>query len=189
VTRRRWVRTASIALILALAGCGHSGNPAASSTTTSKSRWERPSAPPDPLTFLRAGASAVAAVPNGTLTYIRNSDESGAYRVLVAAPDGTEQSMDVSNDGGTVMVGPTPKNESDADKAQTRARVQTARLDYRAAVDKVLAAVRNGSLTELSLGDSSGTTVWQAVAWDTEIVEHKVTINAASGDLIANTQV
>jgi hypothetical protein len=192
LTRRYWVRTAVISVaIAALAGCGHSGKPAATSTTTTKpgTSFARPAAPPDPLTFLRAGGAAVAAVPNGTLTYIRSSNESGTYRILVATPDGTEQSMDVSSDGVTVMVGPTPKNESDADKTQTRTRVQAARLDYRAAADKVLAAVPNGSLTELNLGDSNGTTVWQAVAWDFYIVQHKVTINAASGDLIANKQV
>jgi hypothetical protein len=31
--------------------------------------------------------------------------------------------------------------------------------------------------------------VWQAVAWDAYIVEHKVTIDAVSGDVIANKQV
>lgn len=97
--------------------------------------------------------------------------------------------MDVSSDGVTVMVGPTPKNETDADKAKHRALVQAARLDYRAAVDKILAAVPNGSITELNLGDSNGTTVWEADVWDSYIVEHKVAINTASGELIANKQV
>lgn len=190
-TRRSWVRTAIVSVALvALAGCGHSGKPAATSatTTTSGAKWSRPSAPPDPLTLERAGAAAVKAVPNGTLTLIK-TQESGSWRVLVDTPDGTEQSMDVSSDGGTVMVGPTPKNESDADKAANRARVQAAHLDYRAAVDKFLAAVPNGSITEMSLGDSNSTTVWQADVWDYYIVEHKVTINAASGELIANKQV
>ncbi len=67
--------------------------------------------------------------------------------------------------------------------------MQAAHLDYRAAVDKFLAAVPNGSITEMSLGDSNGSTVWQADVWDYYIVEHKVTINAASGELIANKQV
>jgi len=192
VTRRSWIRAAFISVaIAALAGCATSGNPGVASTTSkSGSAWQRPAAPPDPLTFLKAGAAAIAAVPNGTLTFIKSSDENGTYRVLVAAPDGTQQSMDVSQDGATVMVGPTPKNnQSDADKAQTRARVQAARIDYHAAVNKVLVVVPNGSLTELSLGDSNGTTVWQAVAWDYNIVEHKVTINAVSGDVLANKQV
>lgn len=176
--------------IVALAGCGHSGKPAATSATTTKSSstWSRPSAPPDPLTLERAGAAAVAAVPNGTLTSIR-TQESGSWRVLVVTPDGTEQSMDVSSDGVVVMVGPTRVNESDADKAKNRALVQGARLDYRAAVDKFLAAVPSGSITDMHLADSNGTTAWEADVWDLYIVEHKVTINAASGDVIANKQV
>ena len=191
VPRRSWVRTAFISVaIAALAGCGHSGNPAATSATTTKPRasWSRPAAPPDPQTLLHAGAAAVAAVPNSTLTFVR-SEQSGTWKVLVVTPDGTEQAMDVSSDGVTVMVGPTRKNESDADKTQNRARVQAARLDYRAAVDRILAAVRDASITELNLGDSNGTTVWDADVWDYYIVEHKVTIDAASGELIANKQV
>ncbi len=127
-------------------------------------------------------------MPDSALTFIR-SEESGTWKVLVVTPDGTEQAMDVSSDGVTVMVGPTPKNETDADKAKHRALVQAARLDYRAAVDKILAAVPNGSITELNLGDSNGTTVWEADVWDSYIVEHKVAINTASGELIANKQV
>jgi hypothetical protein len=190
-TRRSWVFAAFISgAIVALVGCGHSGNPVATSATSTPPRapWSRPAAPPDPQTLLRAGAAAVKAVPNSTLTFVR-SQESGTWRILVAAPDGTEQSMDVSFDGVTVMVGPTPKNESDVEKAQNRAVVQAARLDYRAAVDKILATVRDASITELNLGDSNGTTVWEADVWDYYIAEHKVTINAASGELIANKQV
>jgi hypothetical protein len=138
--------------------------------------------------LLQAGAAAVKQVPGGTLTFIR-SQESGAWRVHVVTPDGTAQSMDVSSDGATVMVGPTPKKESDADKAANRARVQAARLDYRAAVDTMLATVPNGSITELKLGDNNGTTVWEGDVWDSSIVEHDVKINAASGQVIANKQV
>jgi uncharacterized membrane protein YkoI len=67
--------------------------------------------------------------------------------------------------------------------------VQAARVDYRAAAEKILATIAGAAISELSLGDSSGTTVWQAVAWDTYIVEHKVTIDAVSGDVIATKQV
>jgi uncharacterized membrane protein YkoI len=178
--------------IAGLAGCGHSGDPTATSSSTSTgtphSNWTRPAAPPDPQTLLHAGSVAVAAVPNGKLTLIRNED-TGSWRVLVATADGTNQSMDVSSDGVTLMVGPTPTNQSDADKAQTRARLQAARVDYRAAAEKILAIIAGASIGELSLGDSNGTTVWQAVAWDAYIVEHNVTIDAASGDVLANKQI
>ncbi|CQD17294.1 hypothetical protein BN1232_03831 [Mycobacterium lentiflavum] len=181
------------ATIAWLTGCGaDSGDSTAtsSSATTSKphSNWTRPAAPPDPQTLLHAGSVAVAAVPNGTLTLIR-SQETGSWRVLVATNDGTNQSMDVSDDGVTLMVGPTPANQSDSDKAQTRARVQAAKVDYRAAAEKILATIAGASISELSLGDSNGTTAWQAVAWDSYIVEHRVTIDAVSGVVIANKQV
>jgi uncharacterized membrane protein YkoI len=194
------MRTATIAVALVcvtiagLAGCGHSGDSAATSSPTSAtttrphSNWTRPAAPPDPQTLIHAGSVAVAAVPNGKLTLIRN-EETGSWRVLVATPDGTNQSMDVSSDGVTLMVGPTPANQSDADKAQTLGRVRAARVDYRAAAEKILATIAGASISELSLDDSNGTVVWQAVAWDSDIVERRVTIDAASGDVIANKQV
>jgi len=190
-TRRPWILPAFLLLaIAALAGCGHSGKPAATSgtSTSAGSHWSRPSAPPDPQTLLQAGALAVGKVPGGTLTSIR-TQETGSWRVHVVTADGTEQSMDVSSDGVTILVGPTPKNRSDADKAQNRALVQAATLNYRTAVEKFLATVPNGSITEMHLAETNGTTVWEAVVWDTYIVEHKITLNAASGDVIANKQV
>lgn len=62
-------------------------------------------------------------------------------------------------------------------------------MDYRAAAEKILATIAGASISELSLGDSNGTTVWQAIAWDSYIVEHRVTIDAVSSDVIANKQV
>jgi hypothetical protein len=194
------MRTAikTVALVCAtiawLTGCGHGSDSAATSTSASASTsaahstWPRPAAPPDPQTLLHAGSVAVAAVPNGKVTLIK-SEETGSWRVLVATPDGANQSMEVDSGGSTLMVGPNPANDSDADKAQTRARLQAARLDYRAAAEKILATIAGASISELSLGDGNGTTVWQAVVWDTYIVEHKVTIDASSGDVIANKQV
>lgn len=154
--------------MVALTGCGHSGNSAATSATgtTPRATWSRPSAPPDPRTLEHAAGTVVAAVPNSMLTFIR-TEQGGAWKVFVVTPAGTEQAMDAASDGGTVLVGPTPKGESDADKANNRFRVQAAHLDYRAAVDKLLAAVPNGSITELSLADSNGSTAWEADVWDT----------------------
>lgn len=190
-TRGAWILTTFLLLaIAALAGCGHSGKPAATpgTSTSTGSHWSRPSAPPDPQTLLQAGALAVKKVPGGTLTSIR-TQETGTWRVHVVTADGTEQSMDVSSDGVTILVGPTPKDQSDADKAKNHALAQAAKLDYRVAVEKFLAAVPNGSISEMHLAEAGGHTVWDADVWDTYIVEHKVTLNAASGDVIANKQV
>jgi hypothetical protein len=50
--------------------------------------------------------------------------------------------------------------------------VQAARVDYRAAAEKILATIAGAAISELSLGDSNGTTVWQALpgtptSWNT----------------------
>ncbi|WP_139818477.1 PepSY domain-containing protein [Mycobacterium celatum] len=185
------VRTAFVCItLLALAGCGHGGKPAATSaTTTSGASWARPDAPPDPHTLLRAGATAVGTVPNSVLTYIASeTEDEGTWKTRVVAPDGTEQQLKIGVDGVTVLVGPTPKNDSDADKAQHRSLVQAAHLDYQAAVNKMLAVVPNGSITELKLDNTDNTTVWDGHVWDTNLVGHKVTISAASGELVANKQ-
>lgn len=190
---RPWIRTASIGVaLLALAGCGHSGNSVATSakTTTPGASWSpAPAAPPNPQTLLRAAALAVAQVPDGTLTFIRSDTaDTGTWKVRVVTNEGTEQQVKIGADGRTVLVGPTPRNDSEADKAGHRDLVQAAHLDYRAAVNKVLAVVSDGSITELKLDREDGTTVWDADVYDTHLVEHNVEINATSGDLVSNKQ-
>ncbi|WP_322861590.1 hypothetical protein U8D42_07400 [Mycobacterium europaeum] len=130
----------------------------------------------------------MAQVPQSVLSFIE-TEQSQSWRVRVVAADGTEQQMDIDSGGTTVLVGPTPRNNSDADTAARRARVAAAHLDYRAAVQKILEVVRSGSITYLSLADTSGATAWEADVWDTNLVEHKVIINATSGALLQNKQI
>ncbi|HEX7322491.1 MAG TPA: metallopeptidase [Mycobacterium sp.] len=203
MTHRFWIRIASACVALAtLAGCGHGGGKEATSTTaatattsgaapaTTGESWVRPETPPDPQTLLHAGSVAVATVPGSTLVFIASeTDDAGTWKVRVATADGTAQQVKVGADGVTVLVDPTPTNDSDADKAKRRADIAAARLDYSAAVDKMLAAVPNGSITRLHLDEANGVTVWEAHVWDTYVVGHLVTVNAVSGDLIGNKQV
>lgn len=192
ISSRPWIRAASIGVVLvALVGCGHSGNSGATSTTTTSDGFNAaPSAPPDPQTLLRAGARAVTKVPNGTLIFIQSvTEDTGTWKVRVVTSDGGEQQVKVGSDGMTVLIGPTARNDSAADKAKRRELVQAAHIDYQAAVNKMLAAVPNGSITVLQLDDTNGATVWDADVWDINLVEHKVAINAASGELISNKQV
>lgn len=195
VPQRFWAGAAFVAVMSAAvpwqAGCANSTQPGAASSAPSASAgptasWSRPDAPPDPHTLLRAGATALAQVPDSTLVCIESeTDDAGTWKVQVVTADGTEQQAKIGVDGITVLVGPTPHDDSDADQANRRDQVQAARLDYRAAVHKALAAVPNGSITQLSLTDR----VWEAVVWDTYLVEHQVTIDAVSGDVTANKQV
>ena len=189
--RQYWIAAGSFLLVIGvLAGCGHSGSSSAPAAPTSaKATWSPPPvAPPDPQTLLSAGATAVAQVPHSVLSFIE-TEQSQAWRVRVVAPDGAEQQLDVSSNGTTVLVGPTPRNNSGAEIAARRARVIAAHLDYRAAVRKMLDVVRSGSITYLSLADTDGATCWEADVWDTNLVEHKVTVNAATGALLQNKQI
>ncbi|MBS9533369.1 PepSY domain-containing protein [Mycobacterium sp. M1] len=178
--------------MLALAGCGGSGKQGAASaqSTSPEGTWSRPDAPPDPHTLLRAGALAVGQVPDSALIFIESqTNDAGTWKVRVVTPDGSEQQLKIGADGVAVLVGPASTNDSDGDKAKRRANIDGAHLDYEAAVGKILAEVPNGSITGLSLVDMNGTIVWDADVWDTELVEHDVTINAATGAVTANRQV
>lgn len=176
-----------IVVALALAGCsGRSGSKAVDSTTPEAS-WSGPDAPPDPRTLLRAGDLAVSQVPESVLIFIESqSRDAGTWKARVVTSDGAERQLKIGSDGVAVLVGPTATEDSDADKAKRRANVEGARLDYRAAVNRVLTAVPNGSITELSLLDMNGTVVWDADVWDTDLIERDVTVDAASGAITTN---
>ncbi|MEO6792584.1 MAG: PepSY domain-containing protein [Mycobacterium sp.] len=188
------VRLGAVVIVATLMLGGCSGNDGSGSTsaqsTSPEASWSRPDAPPDPHTLLRAGDLAVSQVPNSVLIFIESqASDMGTWKARVVTPDGAEQQLKIGSDGGAVLVGPTGTEDSDADKAKRRANVDGAHLDYRSAVAKVLTAVPNGSITELSLLDMNGTVVWDADVWDTELVEHDVTIDAASGAVTANRPV
>lgn len=180
-------------VLVVLAGCGHGSNSGAASatTTTSGSSWsDAPSAPPDPQTLLHAASTALTKVPGATLIFIQSDTvDVGTWKVRLVKPDGNEQQVKVGSDGYAVLVGPTARNDSAADIAKRRELVSGARLDYEAAVNKALAAVHDGSITVLALQDKNGTTVWTVVVWDTDLVGHELTIDAASGEITANTRI
>lgn len=188
------VRVGAVVIVvaLALAGCSGNGRSGAKSSesTTPGASWSRPDAPPDPHTLLRAGDLAVSQVPASVLIFIESeTNDSGSWKARVVTPDGAERQLKIESDGESVLAGPTVTEDSDADKAKRRANLDGAHLDYRAAVKKVLSAVPDGSVTELSLLDMNGTVVWDADVWDTELVEHDVTIDAASGAITTNRPV
>lgn len=181
-----------IVAVLALAGCSGNSRSGVKSeeSPTPGASWSRPDAPPDPHTLLRAGDLAVSQVPNSVLIFIESqANDAGTWKARVVTRDGAERQLTIGSDAVSVLVGPTATDDSDADKAKRRANVDGAHLDYRAAVTRVLVAVPNGSITELSLLDMNGTVVWDADVWDAELVEHDVTIDAASGAITSNRKV
>lgn len=146
-----------------------------------------PSTPPGPgpdsQALERAGSTAVGAVPGSTLISIE-TERNGTWEVQVVTADGVEHETDVSGDGADVVAGPVTDNEDEADRAKHRARVQAAQLDYKAAVDAILTAVPNGTITELNIDGENGTTVWEADVVDDSGVKREVTIDAATGQAL-----
>ncbi|MEO8814762.1 MAG: metallopeptidase [Mycobacterium sp.] len=188
------VGAGAVGAVLALAGCGSSAAPQTQIQTTtsagSAGSQSAPDAPPDPHTLLRAGALALAQVPDSALIFIESqTDDAGTWKVQVVTSDGTEQELKIGSDGVAVLVGPTPTNDNGADKAKRLAIVQAPHPDYRAAVDKTLAAVPSGSITELNLRDVNGAVAWHAQVWDTYLVQHRVIVDGASGEVTSNQQV
>ncbi|OBI61557.1 hypothetical protein A5667_10810 [Mycolicibacterium fortuitum] len=187
-------------LVLAFSGCTGGGDENSGSAATTPMPETTSTAPAvtssGPVTaapaktdidaLRRAGSTATAAVPGSTLISIE-TERDGRWEVQVVTADGTEHEMDISSDGATVTMGPTAKSEGEADKAKHRERVQAAHVDYRAAADKILAEVPNGTITELNLDSNNGTTVWEADVTDSSQAKHEVTIDAGSGQVLHNT--
>ncbi|PTR31568.1 peptidase YpeB-like protein [Rhodococcus sp. OK519] len=197
-------RTTAFALagaaLVALAGCGNdddSSHDTTTNTTTSVAGSSVPnssvpnssgsgSAAPSTQALERAGATAVAAVPGSVLISIE-SEHDQTWEAQVVTSDGVEHHVDVSADGATVIGAPRIDNEDESDRAKHRDRVQAATLDYTAAAAAVLTAVQGGSITELNLDNDNGTTVWEADVIDGAGTKHEVTIDAATGQVLANT--
>ncbi|WP_280464004.1 PepSY domain-containing protein [Nocardia carnea] len=195
----RYVAQSVIAgvLVVASAGCAGSDDdsagqatttPPVATTTSPPSAAETPAAPAGAGTdaLYRAGNTATGAVPGSTLISIE-TERDGRWEVQVVTADGTEHEMDISSDGATVTRGPTAKTEDEDDKTEHRDRTQAARLDYRAAADKVLTEVPNGTITELNLDGRNGTTVWEADVLDSSQAKQEVTVDAGSGQILQNT--
>lgn len=182
----------AVVVALSLAGCGDNGTSGASASGSAApdASWSRPEAPPDPRTLVRASELAVSQVPDSALIFIESlTSDAGTWKAGLVTPDGTEHQVKIGSDGIAVLVGPTVTDDGEADKAKRRANVEGAHLDFRSAVDTVLAAVPNGSITELSLLDINGTVVWNADVWDQDLAERDVTVDAASGKVTANRRV
>ena len=190
--RRKWRHIAHSViagvLIAVSAGCadsdGNGADPAGTPPAPAATSAAPAGAGIDALN--RAGETATGAVPDSTLISIE-AERDGRWEVQVVTPDGTEHEMDISSDGATVTLGPTPKNEDEDDKAKHLDRIQAARLDYRAAADAVLTEVPNGIITELNIDGNNGPTVWEADVIDSSQTKREVTVDAGSGEILHNT--
>lgn len=158
-------------------------HPSASSPTTSPARSSAPDA--DAKQLLAAGATALQKLGKGTVTSIEAARDHTVWEVKVVTSGGVEHDLYVSRAGKKVVSGPRTKNDDAEDKAENRQEVRGAKLDYRVAAKKVLAA-RQGRLTELNLDDYRNKIVWEADVYRSG-TKYEVKIDAATGKVIKNS--
>lgn len=178
---RQWVPAVVVCAALSLAGCGGS-SPESPAPSASSSTSAAPAA--DSQALLKAGATASGAVPGATVVFLdQEGGASGddAWRVGLATSDGSAHEVLVSKDGATVTEPPRQIPFTDNGKAGLRNRIQAAKLDYRAATEKVLAMAPGATIGELRLTDEDGRVVWTASIRDAAGKSQKLTVDATSG--------
>ncbi|MFC4119672.1 PepSY domain-containing protein [Nonomuraea zeae] len=144
-----------------------------------------PGAPAEAGDLRAAAQAALGAVPNSTLISIETEENGRLWEVQVVGQDGTEHQMDVA--AGKVVNGPTAEDEDAADKAEHRARVSAAKLDYAQAADKIMATVPEGRITELNLDGEQGRTVWESDVITPDGTKHEVTVDAVTGTVTSSS--
>lgn len=182
-TRSYTVRIAGVATVMAaVVACGGGQSPTASSPVEPGGT---DAAPADNTALLAAADTVRGTVPDSTVISVESERNNTQWEVQVVTPDGIEHEAEVSADGATVLGSPVAKPEEAKDVAKHRSRLQAAKLDHRAAVDAITKAV-DGRITELNLDDrDGGTVVWEADVIDSANALHEVSVDAATGDVVA----
>lgn len=134
--------------------------------------------------LIAAGTTALNKVGHGTVTSIDAEHGGRIWEVDVVTGGGAEHEVHVSRDGSAVVSGPRTKHEDADDRAENQREVRGAKLGYRAAAKKILAA-RHGRMTELNLDEERGRVVWESDVHHGG-TKYEVTIDAASGKVIKN---
>lgn len=184
---------AAATAIVVVAACGSEQSPATSTPVETGGTSAAPASGPSPAqpsangntALLAAAETARGTVPDSTVISIETERNNTQWEVQVVTADGVEHEVEISADGAKVLSGPIAKPEDDKDAAKHRSRIQAAKLDFRAAVDAITKAV-DGRVTELNLDDrDGGTVVWEADVIDSANAVHEVSVDAATGDVVA----
>lgn len=176
----------SVALASCSAGDTRAVDPTPAATGTGSSAGSLV-APEDEssLKLEEAAELAVKAVDGSSLFSIETEPGRTIWEARVVTADGTEHEMLIAMADGTVVDGPTGKDEDPEDKAENRALVADATLSYQEAVQTISEVVGGASLMELNLDTfEDRVTTWEADLYPTDGVRYTVTIDAKSGEVL-----
>jgi uncharacterized membrane protein YkoI len=132
-----------------------------------------------------AAGVAVKAVDDSSLLAIETAPGRTIWEATVVTGDGTEHEMLIAMSDGSLVDGPTRKVDDAEDKAENRARVAAAELDYQEAARAIADVVGGARLMELNLDTfEDRLTTWEGDLFPTDGVRYTVTIDARSGDVL-----
>ncbi len=175
---------------LLLASCGDGANEGADPTPASASQpGMSPDSPLAPgagssMDLEEAAALAVKAVDDSSLLTIETAPGRTIWEATVVTRDGTEHEMLIAMSDGSLVDGPTKKADDAEDKADNRALVAGAELDYREAARAISDVVGGAKLMELNLDTQNRLTTWEGDLFPTDGIRYTVTIDARSGDVL-----
>ena len=176
---------------LLLASCGGGANETADPSPASASRpgstSDSPLAPENEssLGLVEAAAAAVKAVDDSSLLTIETAPGRTIWEATVVTRDGTEHEMLIAMSDGSLVDGPTRKADDAEDKADNRALVTGADLNYRDAVRAISDVVGGAKLMELNLDTfDDRLTTWEGDIFPIDGIRYKVTIDAKSGEVL-----
>ena len=175
-------------LTLVLVSCGDGANESADPTPASAGQSaDSPlgSENGSSLGLEEAAAVAVKAVDDSSLLTIETAPGRTIWEATVVTRDGTEHEMLIAMSDGSLVDGPTRKADDAEDKAENRALVDGAELDYEEAVRAISDVVGGAKLMELNLDTfDDRLTTWEGDLFPTDGIRYKVTIDAKSGEVL-----
>ena len=180
--------TAGLALVLTSCGGGDNNpadpTPVAASergtTGDSSSREDN-----SPLNLVDAAAVAVKAVDDSSLLSIETELNRTIWEATVVTGDGTEHEMLIGKSDGSLIDGPTKKEDDAEDKADNRTLVGSAELSYRESARASSDPVPDARLTELNVDTfDDRITSWEGDLYGDDGIRYRVTIDARSGKVL-----
>lgn len=178
-------------LTLVLPSCSDGDNEAADQTPAAASQHRTSGDSPlvsdddSSLSLVEAAEVAVKAVEDSSLLSIETAPGRTIWEATVVTGDGTEHEMLIATSDGSLVDGPTRKDDDAEDKAENRARIAAAELDYQEAARAISDVVGGAELMELNVDTfEDRLTSWEGDLFPTDGIRYTVTIDAKSGDVL-----
>lgn len=143
-----------------------------------------PSPTPTPAPDLaRLARLALRATGSGTVVDVEDESDGTSFEVHVVDDTGAEQELHL-DPKGVVRAGPTAVDTDADSRSDNRALVAAASVTLTSARNRMAAAVPEGRITAVQLGEYQGRVAWTGDVTGTDGVRHDVRIDAVNGSAL-----